>query len=195
MIKPYVLENHDLQKDLDDCYKELKEAQHDSLPSPEPEPESRSDGVTRGWIVFKDCDCLGGQNARPKTKLKRSPKGTSIRHVAIDNGFGGYATRHGSHWFRSASTDELISNMNKNWPDAISNHDEVHIAPGASLALVRQKRAEGFDIQFDDGADELDSRPLSGSLKKKKKKKKKSKKKKSKKKKRKSKKTKKRKNK
>ena len=122
-------------------------------------------GVTEGWIVFKKCDSFPGENAIAETGGQFTNP-LMVHTLCIVSGFGGYVShtddgkngKRRSIYYRAHDRNDLIRGLHRlggNSPDRMC----AHVRPGADLELVRQKRAEGIIVTFENKEDDDRSNP------------------------------------
>jgi len=117
-------------------------------------------GVTEGWIVFKGCDSFPGENAPGLAHATgRGETHGSMRAKVISHDYGGYqpCVRWGN-FLRAHDRNELIRGIRHNY-DSVTHDCDLHVRPGADLELVRQKRAEGIIVTFENKEDDDRSNP------------------------------------
>jgi len=113
-------------------------------------PDSRK---TNGWVIFEDSTAWSGDPGEygPKQKDMDNKSDKVRKSFCMEKGIYGYVSSSGKKaWARTQATssDNLINNIKK------EDTTRVHVSPGASISLIKQRVKEGFKVIFEDSSDE-----------------------------------------
>jgi len=143
----------ELQKILIICEKKLKACEKEKKKKPK-----KHEYRTKGWTIIKGATAFSGDPGNffydPPLTSAGIPGGAD-HPLTIDTfrreskGYGGFvfgagSGRKGWGWVRSQvkTPDELIINITRD------RGGDVHVQPGASKSLLRDKEAEGYEVIY-----------------------------------------------